>query len=433
MARQWREVSSEAAKSHPLYGVKNWLAVFAFGVLLVPLRELGAVNSAAHSAGMTLPDFLNQSDSFGTYVKLVLAAELVMASVILWLLFTKHPRFRTVTSLVWLSFWPLLAVLALSTQAPGSVGALALGLVPWALSCAVWVTYLQRSQRVRVTFERSVLVVESTSIRPKAAGTPTAALLGAQFPSTISASAHGAPTVSPRRPVAAVVSPHEDCWSVALGEFEGVSRRTGLWARAFAESDGNEAIAKANYLRYRAEELQREQAVLLEQDRLKAELAARAAALAHLSVERRTYAELPKGICPNCDGVIPRNSKACPKCAAEFGPGSNCRITAIDEKGQVDALRAVFLSGKELTVDDVICLAEASARDRSLATLSDHSCGETLLHWAAKLGLGQEASALIANGASAVAGNRKEQMPFALAQDLALRGALKTTARSRKT
>lgn len=157
MVRQWQEVSSEAAKAHHLYGVKNWLAVFAFGVLLVPLRELGAVNSAAHSAGMTLPDFLNQSDSVGTYVKLVLAAEMVMAAVILWLLFTKHPRFRAVTSLLWLSFWPLLALLALLTQAPGSVGTLALGLVPWALSCAVWVTYLQRSQRVRVTFERSVL------------------------------------------------------------------------------------------------------------------------------------------------------------------------------------------------------------------------------------------------------------------------------------
>lgn len=55
--------------------------------------------------------------------------------------------------------------------------------------------------------------------------------------------------------------PEEQFWSVALAEFEGSSRRTGLWAMAFSEAQGNEAVAKATYLRIRATELELERRV----------------------------------------------------------------------------------------------------------------------------------------------------------------------------
>jgi hypothetical protein len=80
----------------------------------------------------------------------------------------------------------------------------------------------------------------------------------------------GVQTSSPAVPVIAPVTtttrqpapppfnstPSEDAWATALAEFEGANRHAGLWARAFAESQGNEVAAKAAYLGYRAQELQ---------------------------------------------------------------------------------------------------------------------------------------------------------------------------------
>lgn len=54
---------------------------------------------------------------------------------------------------------------------------------------------------------------------------------------------------------AKAVEPSEACWSAALSEFEGSDRRPGLWAKALARAAGNEALAKSEYLRVRAQEL----------------------------------------------------------------------------------------------------------------------------------------------------------------------------------
>ena len=59
--------------------------------------------------------------------------------------------------------------------------------------------------------------------------------------------------------------PSEDMWAAAIAEFDSVARRHGLWARSFSESQGDEGAAKANYLRYRTDELQYENATALEQ------------------------------------------------------------------------------------------------------------------------------------------------------------------------
>lgn len=51
----------------------------------------------------------------------------------------------------------------------------------------------------------------------------------------------------------------ESLWAQALTEFESSSRRLGLWARSLAESNGNESVAKAAYLRARVSELANKQ------------------------------------------------------------------------------------------------------------------------------------------------------------------------------
>lgn len=50
----------------------------------------------------------------------------------------------------------------------------------------------------------------------------------------------------------------EKLWAQALAELEGGNRRSGLWAKVFADAQGNEAAAKANYLRDRVRQLSEE-------------------------------------------------------------------------------------------------------------------------------------------------------------------------------
>ena len=50
----------------------------------------------------------------------------------------------------------------------------------------------------------------------------------------------------------------EELWARALKEYEGEHKRPGLWARLFSEAEGNEALAKANYLKVRVLELRAE-------------------------------------------------------------------------------------------------------------------------------------------------------------------------------
>lgn len=222
--------------------------------------------------------------------------------------------------------------------------------------------------------------------------------------------------------------PPEQFWAAAIADFDGSSRRPGLWARAFAEAQGNELAAKANYLRYRAAELQQEHAAGLERERLNAEAAQRAAALAHLSAEQRMYADLPKGVCPNCDAIVPLNHVTCSGCKAMFGPNSVWNLRPIDEKEHIALLRVAYLSGKEPTADDIILLSRASSHDKSLAELSDRLRAETLLHWAARHGLQSEALLLMANGAKPDAPNGNGRKPHQLAEEVELQSILRAAA-----
>lgn len=51
----------------------------------------------------------------------------------------------------------------------------------------------------------------------------------------------------------------EDMWAKAADEVDGPTRRKGLWAKAFAEAQGNEAAAKVSYLQWRVEQLKNEE------------------------------------------------------------------------------------------------------------------------------------------------------------------------------
>ena len=119
-----------------------------------------------------------------------------------------------------------------------------------------------------------------------------------------------------------MVVDEEALWAIALAEFDSGNRRPGLWAKVFSDADGNEALAKARYLRIRAGELEAERVTLIAASELEAKRQAQEAALAHLDAEKRAYEMLPKGTCPLCEAVIPLSAEECPRCGALFGRGA---------------------------------------------------------------------------------------------------------------
>lgn len=222
--------------------------------------------------------------------------------------------------------------------------------------------------------------------------------------------------------------PHEQFWAAALSEFEGSARRPGLWARSFALSKGDEAVAKAAYLHQRADELSQLFNAKLEEDLRQAEVNkiadSIAQSVAHLDEERRTYALLPKGVCPNCKvAVLPFSAHDCHKCQAIFGYSANWKVIPISESEQIDVLKAAFSAGKKVDIDDVIFLAKASSSDPAIAQIHNHY-RDSLLHLAAKFDLPHEASLLIANGANAGALNVDGKRPFEVAENSEFRRIL---------
>lgn len=60
-----------------------------------------------------------------------------------------------------------------------------------------------------------------------------------------------------RAPISATVptADEESYWAAAMAEVESGQRRPGVWAKAFAEADGDEAKAKAAYLKVRVQQM----------------------------------------------------------------------------------------------------------------------------------------------------------------------------------
>ena len=117
----------------------------------------------------------------------------------------------------------------------------------------------------------------------------------------------------------------EALWAAALKEFEGPSRRKGLWARLFAEAGGVENTAQAAYLSARVEEMrqdiqaQQAAAIQAREDAIRLE----AEALHALAAAALDRARQAKGVCPNCQGWVAMNDQRCPHCEASFGEGAS--------------------------------------------------------------------------------------------------------------
>jgi hypothetical protein len=383
---KWIAVSAEEASHHPLYGVRNWLAVFAFGVLLGFLRDVAELNSVALDAGFKLSELLSLNHPLITFTKISLVTEALAVAVIYWALFTKHRKFRVIASSVLVGLWPAIALIGTATQFDGLGEVLVLSLLSWLPGCAVWVTYLQRSRRVRVTFEHSVRM-EVTKLGGLEGPHESPSTIAVDATSSVVDPPVGTHLRSPKQLPSAQASPSmtlgdphqsdEDLWSLALSELEGESRRSGLWARCFASTNGVDSEAKARYLRERVQQLQGERAVQHAAD----------------AVRQKVVDKLAEG---------------------------------------VQRLKSSFISGAHPTEDDVRQLVAAAENDPALARLWERFFGNTLLHWCARYDLRFEAERLLSLGADPCAGNGKAQRPHMLTRSKELQELLLNAALARR-
>ena len=373
----------------------------------------------ADALGVTLTELLVINDPVIAFFRGVLVVDFVLIAAMYWFLFTKHSKFRVIASLLLLAWWPTLVLAAAATHTPDIADLLFRSSFPWVISCAIWVTYLNRAKRVRVTFEHAVLadppVPPSPNRQPEMShmthqrpvNESSMATITSDHTSVIPYHPFKSPTVhtgtnqpmrytpdttpfasasiaasTPNLPIAInATEPSEDNWAQALAELEGGTRRAGVWAKAFAEAQGHDATVRAIYLRDRARQLaDADEAVKKEQE------SKRAAAAAELAAERAA-------------AIAATNS-------------------------ELGSFRSTLTAGRHLSTQEVTALVWASRKDKMLIELSDRMRGETLLHWCAKHGLYDDANELLNSGANPNAMNGDGRRPFELAEDNNLRTLL---------
>ena len=119
LKKSWKKVTINEAKAHPLYGVKSWLIVFAVGVLLGLLRELGSLNIEAHNAGLTITQLFKIDHPAIHFAQISLWLNMAFVLVIYWALLSKSPHFRLIASSLVIFSWPISALMGLVSPFDG--------------------------------------------------------------------------------------------------------------------------------------------------------------------------------------------------------------------------------------------------------------------------------------------------------------------------
>ena len=304
---KWKQVSEFEVHAHPLYGIKGWLIAFSVFVVLGIGGDLYAL--------VTLPDGLDPR--LEKYFQAAGGYGILYLSCILWMLFTKDRRFRRATIALLLASWPIKAAIAIACDAPEVIDQ-TFRFSRWVMSSGMWSWYLYVSTRVRVTFDHCVPA--STGGAP---GLRSAALTAPAPP--VVAKTTAPPPTMPALAALPIVADEEDLWAAAAEELE-TSRRPGLWAKAFAHTQGNDAAARAAYLNWRVTELRIEVEESIARARRERQAEEERRRLAAEAEEARH-----QGACSCCGQIMSMTKTECFKCRAIFGKGSAYRLTPCPE------------------------------------------------------------------------------------------------------
>lgn len=309
MARQWQVISEKEAKLHPLYGNKGWLVIFGCFVFNFVI-DFFSLSSAVLFGDLSSYDYLGFDDHLVNLIKLKIFVYAVVALTVFWLMFKKSIHFRLVATVAIIA--AMLVLFATTAATTVFRSTLNQNLIVFILNSAIWITYLHRSRRVRVTYEHKVLMPE-LNVKPQV-------------------SRQTGERIEP-------LNDHEDekIWAQAASEVDGAGRRPGLWAKCFAQAQGDEIKTRVYYLKLRVAEMQDEQLqqlLMLEKQQQEQKQANELVRIAEaeklrlitLQEAQRLHESLPKGRCSSCRQVIPLNSESCTKCNAMFGRYSTWTI-----------------------------------------------------------------------------------------------------------
>lgn len=256
-SHEWEQVSVEEARVHPLYGIRGWLAFFAFSILFGFLKDLAYVNAEALSVGTSIGNLLSSDRPEASFLKLVLWIRGSIVVPIYWLLFSKSPSFRPVSIYLLLGVWPFVVVAGLFNPFQGLGSLLAQGFLEWGVFCAVWVTYLHRSKRVRITFEHALSVVQSLEETPRNSS-PDFNVRDKSADVPIHAEANQTN-----------IKACEDRLYVQIAEeLEANSLDKGLWTKVYAQAGGDDRQTRALYIKARFDRLLAAENALLRESTL---------------------------------------------------------------------------------------------------------------------------------------------------------------------
>ena len=161
---KWKKISVEEAKLHPLYGIKGWLLLFAIGPLFGSLITYGQINNLAHKLNLSVTKFLAIDSPEVIYIEFSLWMNIALTTVIYILMITKNSDFRKIVSFMLLGAWPTLFLYGQAHPYSGIGSDLSASFLSWIIYCVVWVTYINKSRRVRVTFENAILNEDTSRI-----------------------------------------------------------------------------------------------------------------------------------------------------------------------------------------------------------------------------------------------------------------------------
>jgi hypothetical protein len=171
----------------------------------------------------------------------------------------------------------------------------------------------------------------------------------------------------------------EDHWATAMLEVDSGQCRPGVWAKAFAESEGDETKAKVAYLKSRVQQL------------------------------------------TDAAKLIQAQQEATRQRAAE-----KSQAEALEKKRAVEAAIALFVKNKELSNEQLTLIVQFADMPR-LITLCNPITGNTLLHACAERDMLVEVDALLKAGADSQRSNNNGKRPKFMARSWAIRLVLTGT------
>lgn len=151
---KWVEISKEAAIRQGLYGIRGWLLTLALYLLIVFCLTLYfqlTIFSQLYSSA----DLMRNADAQA--LRLVIFIDLLLAAVVLFTLFTKYNAFRLLAS--WLFSLKILVNLmnAFIITVKDENLMIFIYNAQQIVVITLWLIYINKSERVRLTFEHKIL------------------------------------------------------------------------------------------------------------------------------------------------------------------------------------------------------------------------------------------------------------------------------------